>query len=93
MSKKVKAGKQLKVGDVIWTAHFMTIAPDGSQAYYWVRKSNGNMSDQEALETQEWHGPFKSEQEAEKDEHNVLLGKQCKVTEGGMWDPAWDKPQ
>jgi hypothetical protein len=41
----------------------------------------------------ELHGPFKSNTEAEENQQLVLLGPQCKVTEGGMWDPAWDRPQ
>jgi hypothetical protein len=31
--------------------------------------------------------------ELEKHEQLTLLGPDCKVTEGGIWDPAWDKPQ
>jgi hypothetical protein len=42
---------------------------------------------------QEWHGLFASEQEIEADVPRTLFGPQCKATEGGMWDPAWDKPQ
>jgi hypothetical protein len=41
----------------------------------------------------ELHGPFKSNTEAEENQQLVLLGPQCKVTEGGVWDPAWDRPQ
>jgi hypothetical protein len=39
------------------------------------------------------HGPFKTQAEVKKDIRLVFLGPQCKVIEGGMWDPAWDKPQ
>jgi hypothetical protein len=39
------------------------------------------------------HGPFRTNAEVEKDQRLVLLGSQCKVIEGGAWDPNWDKPQ
>jgi hypothetical protein len=39
------------------------------------------------------HGPFRTNAEVEKDQRLVLLGPQCKVIEGGAWDPNWDKPQ
>jgi hypothetical protein len=39
------------------------------------------------------HGPFRTQAEVEEDQQLVLLGPQCKVTEGGAWDPKWDKPQ
>jgi hypothetical protein len=39
------------------------------------------------------HGPFKTEAEVSEHQRLTLLGPQCKVTEGGMWDPNWDKPQ
>jgi hypothetical protein len=41
----------------------------------------------------ELHGPFKSNAEAEENQQLVLLGPQCKVTEPGVWDPAWGRPQ
>jgi hypothetical protein len=39
------------------------------------------------------HGPFKTHEEVDESQRLVLLGPQCKVTEGGEWDPAWDRPQ
>lgn len=41
----------------------------------------------------ELHGPFNTQGEATKDQRLVLLGPQCKVTEGGMWDPNWERKQ
>jgi hypothetical protein len=35
------------------------------------------------------HGPFLSEDEARID----AFGPDCKFTDGGRWDPAWEKPQ
>ena len=51
------------------------------------------MDKHEAAETQEWHGPFTTEAEVRESQRVTLLGSQCKVIEGGMWDDAWDKPQ
>jgi hypothetical protein len=31
--------------------------------------------------------------ELRENQRLVLLGPQRKITEGGTWDPAWDKPQ
>jgi hypothetical protein len=39
------------------------------------------------------HGPFETEAELHNHEELTLLGPDCEVTDGGMWDPAWDKPQ
>jgi hypothetical protein len=38
-------------------------------------------------------GPFASQAEAEHDSEVTLLGAECRVTECGEWDPAWDQPQ
>jgi hypothetical protein len=37
------------------------------------------------------HGPFRTEREAQKDSEVTVLGPQCKITEGGLWNPAWDR--
>jgi hypothetical protein len=39
------------------------------------------------------HGPFKTETEINESQRMVLFGAQCEVTEGGMWDPNWEKMQ
>jgi hypothetical protein len=39
------------------------------------------------------HGPFKTDAEVKESQRVILLGPQCKITEGGAWDPNWDKPQ
>ena len=80
-----------EVGMQVHIRGFITTAPDGSRQHWWVPVAPG-MGDEEALR-QEWHGPFRTQAEASADEVRTLLGPQCKVTEGGMWDPAWDKPQ
>lgn len=83
--------KALKVGDILHTKLIFAKMRDGSNAVFWVQISE-NMSDEDAMK-QEWHGPFNTEEEARTNSEVVLLGPDCKVTEGGMWDPAWSKPQ
>jgi hypothetical protein len=39
------------------------------------------------------HGPFRTKREAEKDSEVTVLGPQCKFSEGGAWDSAWDGTQ
>jgi hypothetical protein len=59
--------------------------------YYWFEPS-GNFSVQDGiLPDAELHGPFDSDAEALADQEQVLFDG--KVSEGGNWDPAWDKPQ
>jgi hypothetical protein len=83
-----RATKAAKVGDVIHTA--TAIGSDG--LLYWCRVPDG-MTPREAAATQKVYGPFASDKEVSESQRDVLLGPQCKVTEGGAWDPAWDKMQ
>jgi hypothetical protein len=39
------------------------------------------------------YGPFKTHAEVRENECLTLLGPHAQVSEGGEWDPAWDKPQ
>jgi hypothetical protein len=86
------AKRELKVGDVIFTEYIHAVMRDGTHAVYWVHRPD-TMTSKEAAATQEWHGPFKSEEEARENQRFVLFGPQCKIEEGGMWDPAWARPQ
>jgi hypothetical protein len=88
----MSAGAKLKVGDVIYTETIRAVMRDGTHAFYWVRRPDG-MTAAKAAATQEWHGPFKSEQDMREDQRIVLLGPQCKVEEGGQWDPVWNRLQ
>jgi hypothetical protein len=85
--------RQPKVGDVVCVRTFAAQASGGELLYYWCTVPDINMTNEEALATQEHHGPFNSEQEAQKDHEAVLFGDQCEIQEGGAWDPAWNKPQ
>jgi hypothetical protein len=85
--------RAMKVGTLIFTKSFIAYAANGELVgHFWFEVPEG-MTTEQAFETQEHHGPFRSEAEAEKNKRLVLLGPDCKVTEGGMWDPAWDKLQ
>lgn len=91
MGYKVKGGKlakhRPKVGDVIRISYGRN-----SLGYWWVETDeelHGHMDI-----TQFRHGgPFGTQQEAEKDATDTILGPQCKIEQGGMWDPAWDRAQ
>jgi hypothetical protein len=64
----------------------------GGRVYYWVRQPEG-MSEQRAVATQPWQGPFKTEAQMHQDQRRIMLGPDVKVIEGGAWDPNWEKPQ
>jgi len=81
-----------KIGTVIYSTMIQASMKDGSTAFYWIEVPGG-MTDQQAAETQEWHGPFKTEAEADEDFHVKVLGKEYEIEDGGMWDPAWERMQ
>jgi hypothetical protein len=41
----------------------------------------------------EANGPFRSHAETEADSQNVALGPEAEITDGGQWDPAWNRKQ
>jgi len=90
--------RKLKVGSVIHTATIAAVLSDGTSALegttalFWIEVPEG-MTNEQAAETQEWHGLFKTDAELKEHQRVTLLGPQCEVTEGGMWDPAWDMAQ
>jgi hypothetical protein len=50
-------------------------------------------NDPDAIDAQEWHGPFDTREEAKRAADIAIAGEHCKLTHCGMWDPAWNKPQ
>jgi len=63
--------------------------PDGPQTkYFWWADENVD-PDPEQLDL---HGPFDTAAEANEAARIAVIGD-CGVTEGGMWDPAWNKAQ
>ena len=91
--RKQPRAPKVEVATIIFTHTFLRITPDGSRDWWWVRMPRADTSDEEARQQIPWHGPFRSEQEARADQRRVLVGPQSTTIEGGMWDPAWDKPQ
>jgi hypothetical protein len=83
--------RKFEAGTMIRMTTLQATMKDGSTAYYRIEVPEG-MTDEQAAETQKWHGPFKTDAEAEEDFRVVMLGS-GKVEDGGMWDPAWDRLQ
>ena len=100
-----KATGKIKAGEVFKCHTIGVRLTTGEQLLYWFREPDG-FSDDDAQHLQDWilgrhadgpgvelHGPFKTDAEVAESQRLTLLGPQCEVTEGGMWDPAWDRPQ
>jgi hypothetical protein len=92
LERKLRRRRYPKLGEKILTTTFAITPEDGVQRFFWFLQPDG-MTQQQAFETQEIHGPFKTEEEADEDLRVTIMGPQCKVTYGGQWDPAWDKLQ
>jgi hypothetical protein len=51
-------------------------------------------NDSDAINAQEWHGPFDTREEAAKAAEIGIAGEGCKlILQPVPWDPAWDKAQ
>jgi hypothetical protein len=81
--------KTAEVGMVIKTQGF--IADDGM--HYWFEPPNNWTQDDGLPDGADIYGPFTTATEVEENQRRVLLGPECEVTHGGMWDPAWDRLQ
>jgi hypothetical protein len=84
--------RKFEAGTMIRMTTLQAIMKDGSTAFYWIEVPEG-MTNEQAAKTQKWHGPFKTDDDAEEDFRVVVLGPKCEVEDGGMWDPAWDRLQ
>jgi hypothetical protein len=92
-AKLPNRGRDMKVGDVVFTQTYALRNADGTiVGVFWFGVPDG-MTPEDAFNTQRHYGPFKSQQEANESQRVTLLGEQCQVVEGGTWDPAWDRPQ
>jgi hypothetical protein len=92
--RKWKSG-ELGVGTVI---HTQTVRLRETGEFYWFETDGAaNMTgftvSLDPTELKNFHGPFKTEAEVAESQRLILLGPQCEVREGGVWDSAWDKPQ
>jgi hypothetical protein len=81
--------RNVEVGTVIHTQGLR--CRDGF--HYWFEPPEGWTFADGLPPDAELHGPFKTDAESVEDQKLILLGPQCAVTEGGAWDPAWDRPQ
>jgi len=94
LAKKTKPLARLGVPIHCGTARVVLDTPDGPQTkYYWWANEKDNLSPQEIVETTGLHGPFDTEAEALEAARIAVIGPDCELTEGGMWNPAWGKPQ
>jgi hypothetical protein len=67
---------------------------NGARRLFWFEEPEGFRPEEGRLPAGViLHGPFRTEAEVKKDIRLTILGPQCKVIEGGEWDPNWDKPQ
>src|SRR4051812_29233884 len=73
--------------DKIQVGKIEAILKDGSTDFYWIVVPEG-MTAKQAAETQEWHGPFKTDAEMLFEDQERTLFPDCKVVDGGMWNPA-----
>jgi hypothetical protein len=80
--------RKWKGGEVIKAQRFKA---DGM--LYWFEEPEGFAREDGLPSDVEIFGPFKTDAEVDESMRLVLLGPQCEVTEGGMWDQAWDTLQ
>jgi hypothetical protein len=91
MSYSVKRGKlakrKWKEGDVV----VISYGRDPQGGWWWLEGNViGRLHD---ISQYRRGGQFRTEAEARRDSEIQTLGPQCEIKEGGMWDPAWDRPQ
>jgi hypothetical protein len=104
MNRKAKAKSRqplaadMPVGTPIHMAITTVVldTPNGpKKQFYWSATTDLDRepTEDEIVDMFKNNGPFDSEAEAQEAAKIAIVGKDCVVEEGGMWDPAWDKPQ
>ena len=93
MSYALKNGKlakrrQLKAGDIVHISYGRN-----SQGYWWAETEQPIRGPMDIGQFPRHGGPFRTQQEAQKNATDTILGPQCKIKEGGTWDKAWDRMQ
>jgi hypothetical protein len=83
--------RKREVGTMIYMTTLQANMKDGSTAYYWIEVPEG-MTNEQAAETQEWHGPFRTDEEAEEHFRVVICGD-IPVIDGGILHPDWETRQ
>jgi hypothetical protein len=99
------AARKRAVGTVVNARAVSVVLTTGERQLYWFEEPEGFSPEdgQRVLDCitglrddgpgVELLGPFQTDTEVRESQRLTLLGPQWEVTEGGMWDPAWDKPQ
>jgi hypothetical protein len=92
--RRQATARKPRLGDIIWA---QTIRNALTGDYYWFETPSRYSFEQFRRDGlppgATLHGPFKTHAEVSEDQRLVLLGPQCEIVEGGVWDPAWDRPQ
>jgi hypothetical protein len=70
----------MKLGTTFQTQSFVIHHPAGDQ-HYWFLIPDG-MTMEAAYRSQQHHGPFATEAEADENQRVVLFGEQCEITPG-----------
>jgi hypothetical protein len=87
--KERRRATKVKAVDIVEIFLVRSTANDEELGWFWYAHSPGTDAGiREAFAAQQMHGPFKSEAAAAAD----AFGGEG-VRYGGMWDPAWNKPQ
>jgi hypothetical protein len=70
----------MDIGTTFYTQSFVVHPPEGDR-YFWFSVPE-NMPVEEAFNSQEHHGPFTTQADADENQRLVLLGEQCQVVPG-----------
>lgn len=93
MAYKVKGDKLTtatpKLGEVIFTS----CGQDALGNWWWIQTDEAHQGGPMDVTQLRHGGPFNTQQEAEKNATDTIFGPQCKIMEGGRWDPAWERKQ
>ena|SRR5258708_6327455 len=65
--------------------------PDGPVLFYWFASERPDASPGD--DDVELGGPYDTEAEADAAARIAIAGEDCEIEHGGMWDPAWSRPQ
>jgi len=93
MNRQQRRAAKREVEKIVFTQMVGVTEPEGLRFYWFECSQNFNPETDDIPRDAVLYGPFKSEAEVKENQRVILFGKDCAIEEGGMWDPAWDKPQ
>jgi hypothetical protein len=100
--RRAAKARKWEVGTVVRTQNLIIDTGEGPRYYWFECPENFSLAQAEQFCSQledgepinvQLHGPFMTEAEADEDSRLTLFGPQMKITEGGEWNPAWDRMQ